>query len=340
VTTALQELGLPESSEETGGTPSGKTGVLTARPTSAETAAPTAQAPASRTGDTAPHFPENKISRPLPTAGDSNSLSPRPNADVLSSATRGQLQQLLTATRQLASGADLKPESLQQAVQKLGLGFEAQLAHAVRRLPAEATPEQVQTALTHALQQQETGDGPALKQMLHQLQAARPDLEAAGLQQLADDIGMLAKHVTGQQLMQGTGQERSDLVYQFAGVPVQMGDRKQTVELHIMSRKSPGQKTLDPANCYILFHLDMPQLGPLDIHLHIVDKVVGVRFLTETGEGVQIEPSEQQTLRASLQGTGYHLGVMKVEAKQQAHDGQHPPLLPPVLTKSGLDFKV
>lgn len=283
------------------------------------------------------HFPENKILRPVPTAGDTHTQA-RPEPAPLSPATRGQLVQLADAVRLLTSGADLSAESLRSSVKQLGLGLESQLANAIRRLPSDATPAQLLQAFEGVLKQAD--DAPGLKQLLLQLQAARPELEAAGLRQMADDISLLAKHVTGQQLMQGTGQERSDLFYQYAGVPVQVGGRQQTVELHIMSRKTPGQKELDPANCYILFRLDMPNLGELDIHLHIVDKVVGVRFLTEGDAEIKIEQADLQNLRTALTATGYHLGVLKAEAKQDAATGPNPPLLPPVLTRGGLDFKV
>jgi hypothetical protein len=277
-------------------------------------------------------FPENKISRPSTTAGDTarNSL-PEPVKEVL--------RQLSRVVRDLVAETD-SAQTLGEKAKRLGLGFEEQLGQAVRRLPAEGEQAVLQAALSSASQMDE-GAGANLKQVLLQTQAAAPQLHAAGMAHLAADVNALLQNVTGQQMMQTPGQqERSDLFYQFSAVPTNVGGREQTVELHVMSRKSPNQKTLDPANCYVLFHLDMPNLGELDIHLHIVDKVVGVRFLSDSADRVQITAEDQRDLWTAIKSVGFHLGTLKAEEKKQPADGTKLPLLPPVLTQGTLDLRM
>ncbi|MGB8956797.1 MAG: flagellar hook-length control protein FliK, partial [Tumebacillaceae bacterium] len=289
-------------------------------------------------------FPENKISRPDATPADRSRVSAesqaQPAQPLLSATTRNRLTELVEVAKRMIAQTDASPEGLGEQAKRLGLGFEERVANAVRRLPPDSDPETVRTAFQQAVQADPNKQGPGLKQALLLAQAAAPELEAAGMHQLAQDVSRLLSHVTGQQVMQTAGQERSDLFYQFAAVPMQVGGQQQTVELHVMSRKSPGQKQVDPANCYILFRLDMPNLGPLDIHLHIVDKVVGLRFQTEAGHELVIDPSEQRDLRAALQQTGFHLGVLKIEEKKPPEESAHLPLLPPILTQGTLDLKL
>lgn len=294
---------------------------------------------------TAP-FPENKISRPDLTPADRSRVPAEPQSQpqqqhqpLLSETTRNRLTELVEAAKRMLMETDASPEGLGEQAKRLGLGFEERVAHALRRLPLDSDPETVRAAFHQAVQV-DSSKQPGLKQALLLAQAVAPELEAAGMHQLAKDISALLSHVTGQQVMQTAGQERSDLIYQFSAVPMQFGGQQQTLELHVMSRKSPGKKQVDPANCYILFRLDMPNLGPLDIHLHIVDKVVGLRFQTEAGHELVIDPSEQRDLRDVLQQTGFHLGVLKVEEKKPPEESAHLPLLPPILTQGTLDLKL
>lgn len=275
----------------------------------------------------ADHFPVNNPARTDPPSG-------------LSLATQRTLEQLAHAVRGLMQEGVESPQHLGEQVKRLGLGYEEGLGHALRRLPPGSDTEAIQSALQGA-SRFDPDTGPALKQALLLAGQAATELQASGLGGLNQDISTLLRHITGQQLMQTPGQERADLLYQFAAVPMHIGDRDTTVELHVMSRKGPGQKRIDPANCYILFRLDMPNLGELDIHLHIVDKVVGLRFQSAPGtEPPEILPEEQRTLREALTGVGFHLGVIKSEEKQPPEPGHPLPLLPPVLTQGALDLKL
>ena len=308
--------------------------------------APSTQ-PAEDSGDP---FPENKISRPDATPADQSRVPAEPQSQpqrpqqqqqpLLSETTRNRLTELVEVAKKMLAETDASPEGLGEQAKRLGLGFEERVAHALRRLPPGSDRETVRAAFQQAVQVDPNKQAPGLKQALLLAQATAPELEAAGMHQLAQDVSMLLSQVTGQQVMQTAGQERSDLFYQFAAVPMQVGGQQQTVELHVMSRKGPGQKQMDPANCYILFRLDMPNLGPLDIHLHIVDKVVGLRFQTEAGHELVIDPGEQRDLREALQQTGFHLGVLKVEEKKPPEESAHLPLLPPILTQGALDLKL
>ncbi|ARU62426.1 hypothetical protein CBW65_16780 [Tumebacillus avium] len=278
------------------------------------------------------HFPENTQANTLPASGNHN----------LSAPTRVNLEQLLHVTTQLLHSADDSTQTGAQLADKakqLGLNFEEQLAHALRRLPPDSEAGQVSQAFQQALKTS-AEQGTTLKHALLLAQSAAAELDAAGLSTLQQDLSTVLKNITGQQLMQTSGGDRADLLYQFAAVPIRHGKDEQTVELHVMARKSPGQKTIDPANCYVLFRLDMPNLGELDIHLHIVDKVVGVRFLSEQLADMTLTPADQRDLRDALQKVGFHLGVLKVEDKKQPEPGAPQPLLPPILTNKQFDLKI
>ncbi|PWK12746.1 flagellar hook-length control protein FliK [Tumebacillus permanentifrigoris] len=285
-------------------------------------------------------FPRNEIPRPLPTTQAGNAVEAQPS---LPEQAREPLRQLAKAVHELVSQGDGSADALRDKAKQLGLALEERLGAALRRLPADSDPATVRDAVQHALRNfaAET-QGAGLKEALLNVQNSASELTAAGHAALADDVSTLLNNLTGQQLMSTPGQtaQRSDLFYQFAAVPLQLNGREQTVELHVMSRKGPGQKSLDPANCYILFRLDMPNLGPLDIHLHIVDRVVGVRFVAEDKDAVQIEAADQRELRDKLQGVGFHLGVMKSEEKQPPQEGQRLPLLPPLLTQGHFDLRM
>jgi hypothetical protein len=277
-------------------------------------------------------FPENQNSRPETTAGEQVALG-----HAFSEQTRKGLSDLARSIAHLLQETDGGADDLAAAVRKLGLEFEDKLAHALRRLGGDRDANALRSALQAALAF-DPDEGPPLKQALLQAQASLPELQQAGAQELAGELRTLLQHVTGQQLMQ-TPQVRTDHFYQFAAVPLQINGQLQTVELHVMARKGPGQKKLDSANCYILFHLEMPNLGELDIHLHIVNRVVGVRFQTDAPDRLAISTDDLKGLRDKLQMVGYHLGALKVEEKKQEREGGTSPLLPPILTQGKLDLR-
>ncbi|KEO82899.1 flagellar hook-length control protein FliK [Tumebacillus flagellatus] len=302
--------------------------------------APESSADHSSGGRPVSFFPENKMIRPLPTPSGGNAVEAKL---PLSDSAQDALKQLAKAVRDLASDPDATADSLRDKAKQLGLALEERLGAALRRLPSDSDAPAVHDALQNALGSLESEtQGPSLKEALLNVQRSAADLAAAGHAALTDDVSTLLNNLTGQQLMNTPGQtpQRSDLFYQFTAVPMQMNGREQTVELHVMSRKGPGQKSLDPSNCYVLFCLDMPNLGELDIHLHIVDRVVGVRFVSQDKEAVHIEAADQRDLRDKLQSVGFHLGVLKVEEKQPPQDGKKLPLLPPLLTQSRLDLRM
>jgi hypothetical protein len=304
-------------------------------------------------------FPENKISRS--DATESARFSQTETGKTtggLSETAREHLDKLSKVVHELLRDSDPITD-LGEKAKKLGLGLEERIGQAVRKLGPDAHPAQIRAALEAAVHQAVDGD-PTLKAALLQTQSSSAELSAAGLRGLTDDVSALLQQVTGQQVMQTAGTQRSDLLYQFAAVPVQVDGQERTVELHVMSRKGPGQKALDPANCYVLFCLDMPRLGPLDVHLHIVDRVVGIRFQTEAqdesakvaatpnastdGEDallpLELSGDDQRELRERLQSVGFHLGIVKVEQKQEAGPNERLPLLPPIITQGAFDLKI
>lgn len=299
---------------------------------SVTTTEPATPQPTDTSTQRANSFPENKISRLSTTGGDTaRATLDEPVKDVL--------HRLSSVVKDLLAESD-DAQTLGDKVKRIGLSFEEQLGQAVRRLPSDSDHAAIAAALSSTVQPDD-GAGANLKGILLQVQSAAPQLHEAGASHLVNDVNALLQNVTGQQMMQTPGQqERSDLFYQFAAVPTNIGGREQTVELHVMARKGPQQKSLDPANCYVLFHLDMPNLGEMDIHLHIVDKVVGVRFLSDTPERVQITPEDQRDLWTAIKSVGFHLGTLKSEEKKQPVDGSKLPLLPPVLTQGTLDLRM
>lgn len=192
------------------------------------------------------------------------------------------------ATLNLQTLAELPLESrgmaLRETVQQLGLSHEHQL-HLASKTGGEMPPETLKA------------------QLLTQLQANLEDPE----------IQLAISHLTGQQLMQSVKDDTNPFFYQYFALPVQTGETAADAQVHLLTRKREGRR-LDPYNCFLYFHLQLPSLGELGLHVQIVERMVSLRFLLEEENRLQLEEPELAFLREQLQKVGYQLGTVRKEA--------------------------
>ncbi|OEF98576.1 flagellar hook-length control protein FliK [Desulfuribacillus alkaliarsenatis] len=146
-----------------------------------------------------------------------------------------------------------------------------------------------------------------IKQLL--LQISNSTSYPTAIRELASQM---INNINGQQLL-STPQD-SNTLYQsvMIQIPMSWGENQQdTLKLQIQGRKE--KRTIDPDNCSIYIELTPPNLGELGIFIHIVNKVVSVKFLSEYQFLKQLTQQTEAILRAGLAEQGYKLSYIKVE---------------------------
>lgn len=228
-------------------------------------------------------------------AGRIASLNPEQSVMLLPETTQ-RLTALLNVIKELLSSNNT-PLQLQDKEKIIGLDFEHKAAQMLR---ASQNGLAVENEVASSL-----------NGLLLATQADWAELDKAGLHQLSGGLATLLHHVTGQQLMQIPGQAEH-LIYRYLALPIGFSGT-QTAELHISSRQKGKSKRIDPSNCYILFHLALPHLGELDIHLHIINRVIDLKFVTKEIEN--LSGFNQQEFGEVLSNSGYTLGRVHTEQK-------------------------
>lgn len=175
-----------------------------------------------------------------------------------------------------------------------------------------------------------------LKHLLLSLQGQAADLQKAGLSSLVENLDILLNHLTGQQLITQAVQDKSGQVYSFFSIPMKTNEANQTIEFQVMSKNKAGSKSLDPLNCYILIHLQMPNLGGLDIHMNIVDNNVNLRFVSD--KPTKIAQVDRDEINMALNDVGFNLDMFKFEEKE--HPNSRLEVLPPIISHKKIDTKV
>lgn len=190
---------------------------------------------------------------------------------------------------------------LQAIVHRLGLDHEARLTGLLQKAAEHATPvngalepvnDSLKAQLLSAVQMLETGtSGNSLERAVHQA----------------------LNHLTGQQLMNAANESEKQFAYQFFSLPVAVGRQSADAKIHLLTRKKNGRQ-LDPFNCFLYFHLNLPTLGELGIHVHVVEKMVSLRFLLLEESMIEWEEPDLSVLRQGLQQAGYLLGVVRTDS--------------------------
>jgi hypothetical protein len=93
-------------------------------------------------------------------------------------------------------------------------------------------------------------------------------------------------------------------LFSFLQLPVQFKDQNVNSELYVFTRKKNLQ---EKKNLSVLLHLDMPNLGPINIHIQMEHNLVHTRFYLEDSTAISILETQLPTLTQALKDKGYHL---------------------------------
>ncbi|WP_145318967.1 DNA ligase [Paenibacillus xylanexedens] len=172
--------------------------------------------------------------------------------------------------------------------------------------------EHEQQAVHGAAAQPRVGDAasPAnadtLKGLL--LQLASSDGAPAALK---DAAGQAVQYLTGQQLLLTT--DRSATFAQMHWfIPITGPDGEETASVQIQSRRGPRGE-LDASNCRLWFDLDMKNLGPTLVDVHVVNNIVSLRVLNDREGMGPILESGREVIHQALDKLGYQLLTFKAE---------------------------
>jgi hypothetical protein len=149
-------------------------------------------------------------------------------------------------------------------------------------------------------------------------------------------VDTLLNHITGQQLITQNAQDKSGQVYSFFSIPLNTNEVNQTIEFQVMSKNKAGSKTIDPINCYILMHLQMPNLGELNIHMNFVEKNLNMRFVSERPDEIQL--LDKKEIQKVLKDLGFNLDMFKIEEKENFNSRLS--VFPPIISHRKIDLKV
>lgn len=222
--------------------------------------------------------------------------------------------------------AEERAEIVRAVVNRLGLSYEAHMERLLSTIQPDPLPpfDTLKTGLLSVLHGSGSGTG-----MLSEL---NPHAAEQALH-----------HLVGQQLMHAAKDYGNLFAYQFVSLPVTVDRQTADAKVHLLTRKKNG-KQLDPYNCFLYFHLAMPTLGQLGIQVHVVEKLVSLRFLFEQGINFDLQDSEWSVLRQGLSRAGYHLGTVRMDNVSHeaiGFDGMDPFSHLPIAVSSGnFDLKV
>lgn len=94
--------------------------------------------------------------------------------------------------------------------------------------------------------------------------------------------------------------------FPYLQLPLRLADRTIHAELYVYSLPSSAASGAD-APAHVLLHLDMEQLGPLDIHLSLNDREVQAQFYLNDSDSSILTQDNISILQNALATKGYHL---------------------------------
>lgn len=162
-----------------------------------------------------------------------------------------------------------------------------------------------------------------LREYVKQELSLRP--EDTGREKLDEVYGRLGRHLGAlSEALNGAGQENSALgrtvqnlnqnlnfmnqlndMYAYVQLPLKMSDRDAHGELYVYANKS--KKTVREGEVSALLHLDMENLGPMDIYVQLKDNHVGTRFYLPDEAMLDFIAEHIDLLNSRLEKRGYHL---------------------------------
>lgn len=94
--------------------------------------------------------------------------------------------------------------------------------------------------------------------------------------------------------------------FPYLQLPLRLADRTIHAELYVYSSPSSAASGAD-APAHVLLHLDMEQLGPLDVHLSLSDREVQAHFYLNDSDSGILTQDNMSILQNALAAKGYHL---------------------------------
>lgn len=96
-------------------------------------------------------------------------------------------------------------------------------------------------------------------------------------------------------------------LYPYIQLPLKLSNQNAHAELYVYTPSNRGTK--DDGSASVLLHLDMEQLGPLDIHLSLLENSLSATFYLPDVEGAEITSENLPLLQKALENRGYTLSA-------------------------------
>ncbi|MDB5083234.1 MAG: hypothetical protein JWN30_120 [Bacilli bacterium] len=246
-----------------------------------------------------------------------SSIAPMPEAVPLLSQTAEHLSVLQEVFLELNSALTASDSTqaqllLKQLVATVGLADDARL---YRQLLINADTSEIKL----------TGQATLTRLLLAQITDAdqtRAPNQGATVEAASGSptvLSNLVDHLVGQQLLHGFHSE-SPFAYTNFALPLFFSQGQSgSAHIHLLGRKTgPGGRQLDPSNCTLFFRLDLPEIGPTDLYVQVIERNVSIRFTVEADVKLPLMSSDLDELKSSLGQFGYRLGNVNTEFRNEA----------------------
>lgn len=114
-------------------------------------------------------------------------------------------------------------------------------------------------------------------------------------------------------------------LFPYIQLPLQLSGQNIHAELFVYTKKE--QLARDPSSVRVLLHLDMEQLGPMDIHLSLEQKNVQASFYLQNAGSASVASENLSWLSSALSSKGYLLDA-RIKVRDAAADPIRSMLLP------------
>ena len=106
-------------------------------------------------------------------------------------------------------------------------------------------------------------------------------------------------------------------LYPYIQLPLKLTGQTAHAELYVYPRSRHGSSEEDGTR--VLLHLDMEQLGPLDVHLNLLERELRATFYLSNSDSADITSENLPLLQRALENKGYSLQA-RVEQRSEQSD--------------------
>ena len=93
-------------------------------------------------------------------------------------------------------------------------------------------------------------------------------------------------------------------IFPYVQLPMKLSTQNAHSELYVYKRKKASDK--DSNSISVLLHLDMEQLGPLDIHLDLIKTHINTKIYTDNKDTKLLFDGNINLLKTTLENKGYN----------------------------------